>query len=98
MARKERRSVPRSRLKVIHLHRIGRRRFRRVSELVFVDRQPKAVLEWVNMGGDRSPLYLELEAHWLHEMHGAYHTWFYEGETIDPRFAELPSAGTALAP
>jgi hypothetical protein len=66
MARNERRSAARVRLKVLHRHRIGRQRFRRVSELVFVGRQPKTI--------------------------------YYEGETSDPRYDELPHVGTALAP
>lgn len=97
MALKERRSVRRLRLKVIHSHRVGRQRFRRVSELVFVGRQPKAVLEWVNMAGDRTPIYLDLDARRLRKLRGARHTYAYEGETTDPRFEESPD-GTRLAP
>jgi hypothetical protein len=82
----------------MHRHRIGRQRFRRVSELVFVGLQPKAVLEWVNMGGDRSPLYLDLDARRLHKVKGARNTYFYDGETSDPRYDALPRVGTALAP
>ena len=70
MAPRERRSVRRTRLKVIHRHRLGRQTFRRVSELVFKLRRAR----------------------------GARHTWFYDGETSDPRFDELPPAGTGLAP
>jgi hypothetical protein len=98
MARNERRCLPRIRLKVMHRHRIGARRFRRVSELVFVGRQPKAVLEWLNMGGDRSPLYVDLDRRRLRRLRGARLTYAYDGETSDPRFEELPSVGTALAP
>lgn len=58
MAEDERRSIRRTRLKVIHRHRIGSRTFRRVSELVFVRGKPRAMLEWVNLGGVRSPLYI----------------------------------------
>jgi hypothetical protein len=97
MARNERRWLPRVRLKVIHRHRIGRQRFRRVSELVFVGGRPKAVLEWVNMAGDRSPLYIELDPRRLRRVHGAPRTYAYDGETSDPRFDELPAVGTALA-
>ena len=98
MARNERRGLPRIRLKVIHRHRIGRQSFRRVSELVFVGGQPKAVLEWVNMAGDRSPLYIGLDARRLRRLRGARLTYAYDGETRDPRFEELPGVGTALAP
>ncbi|HYX65439.1 MAG TPA: hypothetical protein VE935_14580 [Burkholderiales bacterium] len=98
MARSERRAVRRVRLKVIHRHRIGNQRFRRVSELVFFDEQPKAVLEWVNMAGDRMPLYFDLDPRRLRRMRGARHTYAYDGETTDPRFDELPGAGTTIAP
>lgn len=98
MARNERRRLPRIRLKVIHRHRIGARRFRRVSELVFVGEQPKVVVDWVNMAGDRSPLYVDLDARRLRRLRGARNTYAYEGETSDPRFEALPSLGTALAP
>ncbi len=91
MARNERRAVPRTRLKVVHRHRIGKQRFRRVSELVFVGREPKAVLEWVNMAGDRMPVTIDLDPRRLARMRGARHTYFYDGETIDPRFEELPT-------
>ena len=98
MARSERRAVRRVRLKVIHRHRIGNQRFRRVSELVFFDDRPKAVLEWVNMAGDRMPLYLDLDPRRLRRVRGARHTYAYDGETTDPRFEELPRAGTTIAP
>jgi len=90
--------VPRTRLKVIHRHRIGRQRFRRVSELVFVGGVPRVVLEWVNMAGDRSPVYIPLDPRRLRRLHGARRTWVYDAETRDPRFDELPADGTALAP
>ena len=54
----ERRNIPRTKLKVIHRHRIGAQSFRRVSELVFVRGKPRAMLEWLNLGGVRSPLYI----------------------------------------
>jgi hypothetical protein len=98
MPRKERRGLPRIRLKVIHRHRIGRQRFRRVSELVFAGGQPKAVLDWVNMAGDRSPLYIDLDPRRLRRLGGARQTYAYDAETSDPRFEELPTVGTALAP
>lgn len=98
MAPRERRSVRRIRLKVIHRHRLGRQTFRRVSELVFIGHEPRAVLEWVNMAGDRSPVYIPLDPRKLRRAHGVRHTWFYEAETSDPRFEELPPAGTGLAP
>jgi hypothetical protein len=97
MARSERRAVPRIRLKVIHRHRVGRRIFRRVSELVFIGEQPRAVLDWVNMAGDRSPVYMDLDRRRLRKLSGARHTYVYDAQTSDPRFEELPAAGTGLA-
>jgi hypothetical protein len=98
MARDERRSVPRVRLKVIHRHRLGRRSSRRVSELVFIGGQPKALLDWINMAGDRSPVYIDLDPRRLRKLRGGRNTYAYEGETRDPRYEALRIAGTTLAP
>jgi len=93
----ERRSIPRTQLKVIHMHRMGRRRFRRVSELVFVPNvRPRAVLEWVNLGGVRSPLYIaELDPEKLRRAKRLRNTYYYDGETIDPRYLDAAVSPTA---
>ena len=93
----ERRSNPRTQLKVIHMHRMGRRRFRRVSELVFVPNvRPRAVLEWVNLGGVRSPLYIaELDPEKLRRAKRLRNTYYYDGETIDPRYLDAAVSPTA---
>lgn len=96
MIRKERRGLPRIRLKVLHRHRVGAQRMRRVSELVFIGERPKAVLEWVNMSGDRSPVYLDLDPRRLRKLRGTQRTYVYDGETVDPRFAELPEVQRLL--
>ena len=89
MAERERRVVRRTKLKVIHRHRIGSRTFRRVSELVFVQGKPRAMLEWVDLGGVRSPLYIaELDAAKLHRAKSLPNTFFYHGLTVDPRFED----------
>ncbi len=72
----DRRSIPRAQLKVIHLHRLGRRRFRRLSELVFVpNSRPRAVLEWVDPEKLRRAKRLR-------------NTYCYDGETVDPRYLD----------
>lgn len=51
----ERRSSPRTRLRVVHLHGRGSEPVRRVSELLFVDGQPRAVLGWTQSEEGRRP-------------------------------------------
>ncbi len=82
----ERRTGPRARLRVIHRHRIGGHRLKRVSELVYVRGQPKVVLEWLNLAGVRAPLFLELDPGKLHTPKRLHHFFVYDGETSDPRF------------
>ena len=93
----DRRSIPRTQLKVIHRHRIGGRRFRRVSELVFVpNSRPRAVLEWVDLGSMRSPLYIaELDPTKLRRAKRLRNTYYYDGETIDPRYLDAAVPSTA---
>ena len=86
----ERRAVARIPQKVIHRHRVGDHEFRRVSELVFVRGRPKAILEWIDMGGVRTPFYLpDLDPAKLDRVRGARHTYRYAGKTVDPRFGDL---------
>lgn len=81
-------------LKVIHKHRIGDKVFRRVSELVLIDGQPKALLGWIDMGGVRTPIYLcDLDHRKLHRSASSPNTYYYEEITVDPRFEAFgPSA------
>ena len=89
MGERERRSLPRNATKVIHRHRMGRYVFARVSELVFVDGRPRAVLEWVNLGGIRTPVYLaDLDPAKLTGAAALRRMYFYGGVTSDPRFDE----------
>ena len=82
--RTERRKA-RTGLKVIHRHRVGTIVLRRVSELVFVQGRPIALLEWINLGGVRTPLYVcELEASKLKQTDK--NTYYYDGVTVDPRY------------
>jgi hypothetical protein len=93
MAEGERRGIRRTRLKVIHRHRIGSRTFRRVSELVFVQGKPRAMLEWVDLGGVRSPIYVaDLDATKLHKAKSLPNTYFYDGLTVDPRYEDAADA------
>ena len=96
MGDRDRRTFPRTPLKVIHRHRMGDRTFRRVSELVFVNGRPRAMLEWVNLGGVRSPLYIaELDPAKLRRSTHARSTYYYDGITIDPRYEDAGLSSTA---
>lgn len=77
-------------LKVIHRHRIGEKVFRRVSELVMMDGQPKALLGWINLGDVRTPIYLcDLDPAKLRRSPTSATTFFYDDMTVDPRFEAL---------
>jgi len=77
-------------LKVIHKHRIGDKVFRRVSELVTIDGQPKAILGWINLGDVRTPIYLcDLDPCKLHRSATSATTFYYDEMTVDPRFEAL---------
>jgi hypothetical protein len=73
-------------VQVIHKHRIGAMVFARVSELIYRDARPFAVLTWIHSDGLRLPcLKVELDAALLHG--GANRRVFrYEGTTVDPRY------------
>lgn len=93
--RQERRKV-RSVLKVIHRHRVAGIVSRRASALVFVKGLPVALLEWINLGGVRTPLYTcDLDPAKLRRMPGSPATYHYEGVTVDPRFPDTSEADSA---
>jgi hypothetical protein len=93
--RQERRKV-RSVLKVIHRHRVAGIVSRRASALVFVKERPVALLEWINLGGVRTPLYTcDLDPAKLRPVPGTPGTYQYEGVTVDPRFPDTSEAGSA---
>jgi hypothetical protein len=80
-------------LKVIHRHRVGDRISRRVSELVMIDGQPKALLGWINLGSVRTPIYLcELDRAKLRQSPTNANTYYYDEVTVDPRFEALGPA------
>jgi hypothetical protein len=76
---------------------MGSRRFRRVSELVFIPNgKPRVVLEWVDLGGIRSPLYIaELDPEKLRRAKRQRNTYYYDGETVDPRYLDAAVSPTA---
>ena len=77
-------------LKVIHKHRVGDKVLRRVSELIIIEGQPKALLGWINFGGVRTPIYLcDLDLAKLHRSATSTSTFYYEEITVDPRFEGL---------
>ena len=79
--------------KVIHKHRIGDKVFRRVSELVMIEGQPKALLGWINLGDVRTPIYLcDLDQSKLHRSATSASTFYYDETTVDPRFEALGPA------
>ncbi len=89
-------------LQVIHRHRVADQVFHRRSELVLIEGQPKAILNWINLGDVRTPIYLcELDPSKLHPAAGEPNTFFYDGTTVDPRVEALgpaqPESGTDLA-
>jgi hypothetical protein len=80
---------PRAKLKVIHRHRSdGREAAPRESELVFTHGGAVAILEWIDMGGIRTPVFvLPLDRKKLHRE--SERTYSYEDVTLDPRDAGL---------
>ena len=77
-------------LKVIHRHRVGEKVLRRVSELVLIEGQPKALLGWINLGGVRTPIYLcDLDSSKLHQSPPGGSTYYSDDVTVDPRFEGL---------
>lgn len=80
---------PRAKLKVIHRHRSdGREAVRRESELVFTRGGAVAILEWIDMGGVRTPVFvLPLDRNKLHRE--SERTYSYEDVTLDPRDADM---------
>jgi hypothetical protein len=88
MPQKDRRHDPRPGFKVKHRHRVGSAVGDRLSELIYINGRPVALLDWIDLGGIRTPLYIcELDAKKLRlatDQRGLYH---YDGVTADPRFA-----------
>ena len=79
----------RAKLKVIHRHRSeGRDEGPRESELVFTRRGAVAILEWIDMGGVRTPIFTcPLDRDKLHRQ--SERTYSYDDVTQDPRDRDL---------
>ncbi len=87
-------------MKVIHRHQVGSSVFRRVSELVYINGKPKALLGWINIGGVRTPIYIcDLDPVKLHRAAGekAKNTYYYDVVTVDPRYEDVKSSAVGLA-
>jgi hypothetical protein len=89
----ERRQGVRALQQVIHRHLVGETVFRRVSELLYVNGQPVALIDWINLGGVRTPLYTHpldpLKLRPDPSRRGVFH---YADLTADPRFSERGEA------
>ena len=83
-------------LRVIHRHQVGRLEFRRVSELVFVQGRPKAILGWIDVGSMRSPIFMcDLDRGSCGKRpagNNVKDTYYYDAVTVDPRYEELGPA------
>lgn len=78
----DRRVIPKVRLRVVHLHFSGAEPVRRVSELVFKDGRPLAVLRWTGEGGRRRPERVApLDTARLRPARRARHLFRYDGVT-----------------
>ena len=84
-----RRAIRRVGLRVIHRHRSGDQTLRRVSELVFLRGEAKAVLEWISSGGLRTPIYVDMDRSKLRLTRGIRTLYYYDETTDDPRWTDL---------
>jgi hypothetical protein len=84
---KDRRHDVRPGLKVKHRHRIGGTVVERISELIYAKGRPVALLDWIDLGGIRTPLYVcDLDAKRLRRGSDQPGLFDYDGVTADPRF------------
>ena len=74
-------------LTVAHRHRVGSNKpVRIVSELTFLYGLPKAILEWIDIGGQRTPICVDLDPQSLVASSGTVRGRFsYRETTVDPR-------------
>ena len=83
---------------MIHRHQFGHDTLRRVSELVYVRGEAKAVLEWIDSAGLRTPIYVDMDRSKLRMTRGIRTLYYYDGTTVDPRFVDLPSLPESRKP
>ena len=74
---------------MIHRHRLGDQTLRRVSELVFLRGEAKAVIEWISSGGLRTPIYVDMDRSKLRVTRGIRTLYYDDGTTDDPRWMDL---------
>jgi len=75
---------------VAHHHRVGDDSpVSRISELAFLRGEPKAILEWIDLGGVRTPICVDLERAKLSGDPGRQGRHTYSGITVDPRADDL---------
>jgi len=67
---------------------------RRVSELVFLHGEAKAVLEWIDSAGVRTPIYIDMDRAKLRMTRGIRTLYYYDGTTDDPRFVQIDAVPT----
>jgi hypothetical protein len=73
----------------VHRHQVGETMVRRVSELVYLEGRPVALIDWINLGSVRTPLYTyPLDPHKLRADPARRGVFHYDEPTADPRFAE----------
>jgi hypothetical protein len=71
--------------KVVHRHRTGGQVSTRVSELMVLRGQPKAILRWIDIAGMRTPICVDLDPQRLRQVQeGPNGTFRYDGTTTDP--------------
>lgn len=83
----DRRQNVRAGLRVLHTHRVGAAVTRKMSELVYIRGRPLALLEWIDLGGVRTPLYVcPLDPAKLRPDEDDRRVFHYDDLTTDPRF------------
>jgi hypothetical protein len=85
---RDRRQGGRASLRVVHRHRIGSAVSERVSDLVYINGHPFALLGWVDLDGIRTPLHVcELDPTKLRADADEPHLFHYDDLTAEVRFA-----------
>jgi len=51
--------------------------------------EAKAVLEWIDSGGLRTPIYIDMDRSKLRMTRGIRTLYYYDGTTVDPRGMDL---------
>lgn len=60
---------------------------------MFLRGDAKAILEWIDSAGVRTPIYIDMDRRKLRMVRGIRTLYYYDGMTEDPRYVDLaPSA------